>query len=241
LAFVLIALAVTANGAFVGAAEERIVVGNFSAAKPGATLPADWQPLTFKKVEKHTVYTLVNEGESPVVQAASETSASGLIRKIEIDPREYPIIEWRWKVSNVLEKADVRSKQGDDYPARIYITFAFDSSKVGFFDKAKYETARLIYGEYPPLAAIDYISESKTPVGTIVPNPYTHRTQMIVIESGAAKVGEWLTEQRNVYEDYRKAFGDEPPAISGVAIMTDTDNTGESATAWYGDIVFRKR
>jgi len=60
------------------------------------------------------------------------------------------------------------------------------------------------------------------------------------VESGVERVNQWVSEERNVYEDYKKAFGDEPPLISGVAIMTDTDNTGESATAYYGDIIFNK-
>ncbi len=64
---------------------------------------------------------------------------------------------------------------------------------------------------------------------------------MIVVESGSAKLNTWVAETRNVYEDYKRAFGEEPPMISGVAIMTDTDNTGESAEAFYGDIVFKKR
>jgi hypothetical protein len=63
---------------------------------------------------------------------------------------------------------------------------------------------------------------------------------MVVVRSGADDVGRWITEERNIVEDYRKAYGTEPPKISGVAIMTDTDNTKSSATAWYGDIVFRK-
>ena len=63
---------------------------------------------------------------------------------------------------------------------------------------------------------------------------------MIVVESGEAKLNQWVNEERNIYEDYKKAFGEEPPMISGFAIMTDTDNTGESATAYYGDIVFKK-
>ncbi len=63
---------------------------------------------------------------------------------------------------------------------------------------------------------------------------------MIVVESGGVKFDRWVNEERNIYEDYIKAFGEEPPLISGVAIMTDTDNTGESATAYYGDIQFAK-
>jgi hypothetical protein len=215
-------------------------VGKFSAASEGAALPDGWKPLTFKKIEKHTVYTVVKDGDTVAVKAVSEASASGLTREIKIDLREYPIVQWRWKVANVLQKGDVTKKEGDDYPARIYITFEYDSSKVGFFEKAKYEAVRLLYGQYPPLAAINYIWESKAPKGTVVSNPYADQVKMIVMESGPDRLNQWVSEERNLYEDYKKAFGEEPPLISGVAIMTDTDNTGESATAYYGDIVFRK-
>jgi len=217
-----------------------IEVGKFSAASPGGTLPPGWKPLTFKKIEKHTNYTLVKDDHTVVVKAVAEASASGLTREIKINPKEYPIVQWRWKITNILKKGDVHRKDGDDYPARIYITFEYDASKLGFFEKAKYQMVKLLYGEYPPLAAINYIWESKAPVGTMVPNPYTDRVMMFVLESGSAKLNQWVNEERNVYEDYKKAFGEEPPMISGVAIMTDTDNTGESATAYYGDISFKK-
>jgi hypothetical protein len=219
---------------------EMIEVGKFSAEKVTNGLPSGWKPLTFKKIERHTVYSLVKDGDTVVVKAVAESSASGLVREIKIDPKEYAIVEWRWRVSNILKKGDVHIKEGDDYPARIYVTFEYDPSRLGFFDKAKYEMIRLLYGQYPPIGAINYIWESRTPIGTMIPNPYTDRVMMFVVESGAEKRNQWVSEKRNVYEDYKKAFGQEPPMISGVAIMTDTDNTGESAVAYYGDILFRK-
>jgi hypothetical protein len=217
-----------------------IEVGKFSAAKAGDTPPPDWKPLTFKKIERHTTYKLVKDDGKVVIKAVAKASASGLTREIKIDPKEYPIVQWRWKVSNILKKGDVKRKDGDDYPARIYITFKYDPSKLSFAGKAKYETVKALYGQYPPHAAINYIWESKASKGTIVPNPYTDRVMMIVVESGEAKLNQWANEERNIYEDYKKAFKEEPPLISGVAIMTDTDNTGESATAFYGDILFKK-
>jgi hypothetical protein len=220
--------------------QAMIEVGKFSAATVGQELPDGWKPLTFKKIEKHTTYTLARDDHTVVVKAVAIASASGLTREIKINPKEYPIVQWRWKVMNILKKGDVYKKGGDDYPARIYITFEYDPSKLSFFEKSKYEAIRLLYGEYPPLAAINYIWESKAPVGTMVPNPYTDRVMMFVVESGAANVGQWVNEERNVYEDYKKAFKQEPPMISGVAIMTDADNTGETATAYYGDIIFKK-
>ncbi len=215
-------------------------VGKFSAASVGSVLPEGWKPLTFKKIEKQTVYQLVKDGGATVVKAVSEASASGLTREIKINLTEYPIVQWRWKIANVLTKGDVTRREGDDYPARLYVTFEYDAGKVGFFDKAKYEATRLLYGQYPPLGAINYIWESKAPKGTVASNPHVERVKMIVVESGAERLNQWVSEERNIYEDYKKAFGEEPPMISGIAIMTDTDNTGESATAFYGDIVFKK-
>jgi hypothetical protein len=187
-----------------------------------------------------TRYSLVKEGETVVVKAVSEASASGLIREMKIDPKEFPLLQWRWKVGNILKKGDVKTKEGDDYPARIYITFEYDPQKLNFLERTKYNAYRILYGRYPPLRAINYIWESTAPRGTAVPNPYTNRVKMIVVESGPEKVNQWVVEERNVFEDYRKAFDEEPPPISGVALMTDTDNTGETATAYYGDIYFRK-
>lgn len=218
-----------------------IEVGKFSDGMVGQAMPEGWKPLAFPKIPQHTHYNLVKDGERIVVKATSQASSSGLTREIQIDPKEYPIIQWQWNISNILKAGDVAKKEGDDYPARIYVTFQYDSQKVGLFGKAKYEAAKLIYGQYPPLGAINYIWESRAPVGTTVPNPFTDQVHMIVVESGSSKLHTWITEERNVYDDYRRAFGEEPPMISGVAIMTDTDNTGESAEAYYGDIVFKKR
>ncbi|MBX3325018.1 MAG: DUF3047 domain-containing protein [Nitrospira sp.] len=218
-----------------------IDVGPFSAAAPSGSWPDGWKPLTFPKIPQHTTYQLVKDGDRVAVKAVSQTSSSGYTKEVLIDPKEYPIIQWQWKVSNILKAGDVAKKTGDDYPARIYVTFQYDSTKVSLFGKAKYEATKLIYGRYPPLGALNYIWESRAPVGTAVPNPYTEQVHMIVVESGSAKLHTWMTEERNVYDDYKRAFGEEPPLISGIAIMTDTDNTGESAEAYYGDIVLKRR
>jgi hypothetical protein len=218
---------------------EHIDAGKFSSSSIGATLPDGWQPLTFSRINRYTDYFLAKEDGTVVVKAVSDQSASGLTRAISIAPMEYPFIQWRWKVNNVLQKGDVTSKEGDDYPARIYITFAFDPDKAGYLERVKHEAARLILGQDVPYRAISYIWGSNSPAGTMIANSYTDRVMMFVVEGGKEKLQQWVTERRNVYEDYKKAFDEEPPRISGVAIMTDTDNTGESAVAWYGDIVFR--
>jgi hypothetical protein len=223
-------------------AESRSVieVGPFSAEMAVNPLPAHWEPFTFKNIEHHTHYRLIEEDEQVVMKAVAEASASGLIRKIAIDPREYPIIQWRWKVANILKNGNVYQKEGDDFPARIYIVFGYDSGRLDFPEKIKFEMAKVLYGEYPPSAGINYIWSSNAPLGLVVPNPYTDRSMMVVVQSGKKDLNTWVDEERNIYEDYRNAFKAEPPMISGVAIMTDTDDTGESAIAYYGDIMFRK-
>jgi len=214
--------------------------GLFSSASAGNKLPAGWRPLTFSRIGRHTEYSLVEEDGTVVLKAVSKQSASGLTRALSIAPAEYPIIQWRWKVNNILQTGDVHSKDGDDYPARIYISFAFDPDKAGILERLEQEAARLIQGQHVPYRAISYIWGSNSPAGTMIANAYTKRVMMFVVEGGDEKLQQWVTERRNIYEDYRMAFGEEPAMISGVAIMTDTDNTRESAIAWYGDIVFRR-
>lgn len=230
----------TMSAAVVQAQGPTIVeVARFSVSKPGTSLPDGWKPLTFRKIPRLTTYELVEEGAQVVVKAMSDSSASGLTKEVRIDPKEFPIVWWRWKVDNLLQKSDATRKDGDDYPARLYITFEYDPEKVSFGKKLKYKAGQALFGDIP-IGAINYVWETKTPVGAILDNAYTDFVKMVVVESGPGRIGLWVDESRNIYEDYKKAFGEEPPMINGVAIMSDTDNTKEQATAYYGDILFMK-
>lgn len=211
-------------------------VGDFAGAPRGA-LPPDWRALTFPGIKAHTRYSVVADAEhGQVVRADATASASGLVRRVDVDPRKWPMLRWRWKADRLVERSDIATKAGDDYPARIYVSFAYDPSRVSFLERAWYAAARFIYGEYPPQSGLNYIWDGRVPAGTIVANAYTSRVRMIVVESGPAGLGRWLRYERNLLDDYAKAFGESAPAISGIAIMTDTDNTGESVTAWYGNV-----
>jgi hypothetical protein len=76
-------------------------------------------------------------------------------------------------------------------------------------------------------------------VGTVIEHPYTRRVRMLVVASGPGGVGKWQSLSRNVLDDFRRAFGEEPGDLTGVGVLTDTDNTGGSVEAWYGDIRLR--
>ncbi|MBL8385208.1 MAG: DUF3047 domain-containing protein [Burkholderiales bacterium] len=225
------------------AAQDVIEAGRFSAFRPGDALPPQWVPLTFRNIEARTRYSLAADAGVTVLKAESSRSASGLIRRFDdgsVALREYPILRWRWKVGGLVKGADIGSREGDDYPARVYVTFRYDPARAGIAMRAQYAIARSLYGEYPPHAGINYVWDGNAPAGTMRPNAYTARAMMFVVESGARRVGEWVEVERNVYEDYRRAFNEEPPPVSGIAVMTDTDQTGESVTAWYGDIELRR-
>jgi hypothetical protein len=170
-----------------------------------------------KEFHGRTLYAVVSEVNGGyVLRADSRASASGLFFKKDYSLRDYPILSWRWKVSNILEKGDETMKEGDDYAARVYVVFPH-----WFFPKTK---------------TLNYIWANKLPKGESIPNPFTGNAIMVAVESGKENVGRWVSARRNVYEDYRALFGGEPPKVGAIAIMTDTDNTGGTATAWYDDI-----
>jgi hypothetical protein len=217
-----------------------ISVGTFSSGTAGGNLPLDWNPWILKNIKRHSAYAMVQD-EGTVVKAVADGSASGLMRNIAIDPRQHPIVQWRWKVANNIEGADVSRKESNDSPARVYVAFAYDIHRVGLLERLKYEAAKRFYSHSLPLRAISYTWANKTPKEAVVPMPYTGWFSQIVLENAASPLNRWITEERDVYEDYRKAFGEDPTGVTGVAIMTNTDNMGGQATAWYGDIVFKER
>jgi Protein of unknown function (DUF3047) len=236
--FLMLAVGILADASI--ATEAVLEVGPFSQSHPGGTLPEGWHAQTFKKIDRHTKYELIKDGDLTVIKASADASASGLTKPIDLDLKDFPILEWRWKVSNLIAQGNPKTKAGDDYPARIYITFKYDPSRVSAWERAKYGMAKALHGDYPPHAGISYIWERKLPIGTILPNAYTDRLRMFVVESGESKLNLWQSYRRNVYDDYKQAFGEEPPKVSGIAIMTDTDNTCETATAFYGDVRLRQ-
>jgi hypothetical protein len=199
LAFLLFALS---------AVSESLVLGNFS----GGDL-SGWKPKVF---QGKTTYSLVTDGDRRVLKAESDKAASGLFKEVELDPRKYPVLRWSWKIERTIPNGNEKTKEGDDYAARVYVVFPRT-----LFWKTK---------------AINYIWANRLPKGESLPNAFTSNAMMVAVESGEGNAGTWVAEERNLYEDYRLLFGEDPPEIGAVALMTDTDNTGGKAVAYYGDI-----
>lgn len=177
---------------------------------------AGWQERSFRA---RTDYRLVQMEGNTVLQARSDASASGLYRQVEVDLTQTPVLHWSWKTDTLLQGNDERTRAGDDYPARIYVVFSCGA----FFWRTR---------------AINYVWSSHQPQDSQWPNAFTGNARMIAVSVGKHGLGEWQHVQRDVRADYRRLFGSDPGRVDAVAIMTDTDNTGQRATAWYGDIWF---
>ena len=218
--------------------KNQMVLGNFS--QQVKTLPESWMPLTFGSIEEYTSYTLVSDQDTKVIKAESNESASGLRKNISFNPKEYPYLSWRWKVNKAIPGTDVRSKSGDDYAARVYVMFKYDLKDLPEEEQSRISWYKFFNGELPPLATLNYIWANKMAVGNIVSSPYTNRVKMVILKNKDSALQEWHIEERNIYEDYKKAFGEEPKDVISIAIMTDTDNTNAMAETYFGDIVASK-
>lgn len=221
-------------------AGDVVPVARFSRRAEGEALPAHWEPMIVLPSKPLTRYKLVRRDGTVALQAVAEKSASGKVRRIRIDPARHPTVEWRWRVATLIPGADKRRASGEDSPARLILSFHGDPKKLDFEARTQLRFAKALSGQALPYATLMYVWSNSVPVGTVLENPHTSRVRMIVVESGAGSVGKWRSYRRNVVDDYRKAFGEEPWDVVAVGMMTDADNTGQSARSYYGDISFLK-
>ena len=176
-----------------------------------------------KSFSGHTQYRLVTESGTRVLEASSENSASGLYKKVDIDSKRYPFLHWRWKLAEGFSNRHEQSRKGDDFPARIYVI-----ASTGWFFWQK--------------QVLCYVWAQAQPPGHHWANPYTgEAVQMIAVRnSSTSQTGHWYDQQRNIYQDFQRYFGETVTHINSIAIMTDTDDTHKQATAYYGKIYFSR-
>lgn len=218
--------------------------GSLSAVQPfsltavGETAPSGWQPWILSRFLASTQYGIVDHEGERVLAAKANVSASGLLQPLAFAAEDYPFINWRWKVPQLIVGADNASRVGDDSPVRVIVAFDGDKSKLDFEDQAFDRTVKLFSGRDMPYATIQYIWENQLPPETVLENARTSRSKMLVVESGPGHLGQWLTFRRDMRVDFQRLFGEPPGAIIFVGIMTDTNATRTQATAYYGDIRF---
>jgi hypothetical protein len=217
-----------------------VEVARFSRLGAGADYLGGWEPFAVVKGNTPTRYQLVEQDGVVVMQAESAEGGSGLYRKIHVDPRRYPILEWRWRVPRDSGRGGLGGPSRESPPARLSIAFDGDPDKLDFDDRVKLRMAKALTVNGLPYASLLYVWQNARPVDSLYSSPYTERVRHIVVESGERHLDEWVTVRRNVLEDYRRAFGGEPGDIVAVGIMTDYGDNNAPRRAYYGDISFRQ-
>ncbi len=194
-----------------------------------------WRPLEFRSIERHTRYRTSREDGAAALVASSECSASALLLPLaDVDLAMTPRLRWRWKVVRPIESgANERAKQGDDFAARVYVSFAFVPERASLLEAARHRVGALLYGENLPGSAISYVWSRAAGEGEAWDNPFVASSKMVSL--GPGRPAEWRTAEVDVLADYRRLFGVSAPRALFVAIMTDTDNTCGRAEALYAD------
>lgn len=194
-----------------GAAPLTVTVGNFASGDKSG-----WEEQEFKGKVSYSVVKIGNGTHA--LEARSSGTASGLHKKISVDLEKTPYINWTWRVANTLKGVDETTKKGDDYPARIYVILS----------------GGLLFWK---TQALNYVwSSTERPADASWPNAYTSNVIMLAVDSGNSKVGAWVTHKRNLRADLKRYLGNDVKRVDAIAVMSDTDNSGQSVTADYGNI-----
>ena len=213
-------------------------IATFSGAALGEP-PAAWKFATLPR-KQPTKFAVVELGGAHVLKVEAEDSYGNLVHGMHAQLTERSVLSWRWRVDKLVEEADLKVKSGDDSPAKLCVFFAFDTAKLPLGERTRLSMAQSVTGQDVPGETLCYVWDNKLPVDTGITNAFTKRIRMIVLDSGAAKLGTWTTQRRDVVVDYQRLFGDESggkvPEVVGIAISADADNTHGHALAYFGDV-----
>ncbi len=219
--------------------QSAVEAGNLAAGVVSkvASAPAqvEWQHRTFPGKKAAQYRAAFIDGRS-VIASESDASASMLRQAVRVEPAQLSSLKFSWKVPALIADADLADAEKSDSPARIVLAFEGDRSRFSARDAMMSELALTLTGEPMPYAMLMYVWGSEARVDTVLRSKRTDRVRKLVVESGTAGLGQWLDYERDVRADFVKAFGEEPGALVGVGIMSDTDNTRGQARAWYGPI-----
>jgi len=196
-------------------AEDRVVIADFSTGADRSGIAVGWE--LKEKSGKADVSVVKDEGVAAVRLRSKNTSFS-LQKAVNVDLKRYPVLVWRWKVTTVPTGGDFRKSATDDQAAQLFVAFS----------KTK---------------AIVYIWDSTAPQGMMAnaAAPFFMSIKAVVVRSGTADLGKWITESRNVYDDYKKLFGEEPNAVGGMRLQINSQHTGTSAECYFADVAFTKQ
>lgn len=185
---------------------------------------------------KPTTYRATEWQGRPAIHAHSEAGNSTLRLPLRGDGPPPRRLAFSWFLPALNPAADLRDADADDAVVRVILSFDGDRSGWTARDHVLSELVQLITGEPMPDATLMYVWDHRYPVGTMISNPHTERIRMLVVQSGPQALGTWVAHERDIEADHRQVFGGAAPRLSGVGLMTDSNNTGATVSAWYGPL-----
>jgi hypothetical protein len=222
-------------------AADANLVAPFSPSRPGGPLPAGWREQGMPLHKAPQISLVADEGVT-VLRVHAVDAAGAALHPVGADPNAGPRLSWRWKIDHVVEKANLEERSGDDFAARVYVFFDVPIAELTLPQRLKLRLARAVSGDDVPSAGICYVWDNRHPVGTVSGNPYGARIHTFVLESGNGFAGLWRNETRDLAADFRTAFGAKAvPRVTGIAVGNDSDQTGDTVTAWFGDVKLEAR
>ena len=218
------------------AAAAALLTGCGTALKPvtpPSPFEAEWHEVRLPG-KRVTAYHWEHFDGRRALAARSESSASMMRRKLLVSPSPLGKLNFSWQVLELIDGSDVSTVETEDAPARVLLEFGGDVSTLPMRTRMLYELTHTLSGEVPPYATLMYVWDRSAPIGSVIVNPRTDRIRKIVVDSGPDGLKRWRDHTRDMAEDFRRAFGEEPGPLLAVAVMTDSDNTKSKARAWYG-------
>lgn len=212
----------------------------FSKLNPGQAMPKDFRRVAYPNIRLNQFALVLDEGKTVLKVDSANSAGSIAVPVALLGGQTSNTLQWRWKVDRMLEKADMDEVLADDHSARLYVFFDVPLESLSLADRTKIRLARSISGVEVPSAALCYVWDNKHRVGYTAWSPLTRQLRKVVLQSGPSAIGQWRTESRDVAADFKAAFGFDAPAITGISVGNDTDNTDDRMTSWFGDVSFKK-
>jgi hypothetical protein len=215
-----------------------LCAGCASRIDPMPSAVAEWRavPLPGKR---ETTYTRCEYEGRAAWHARSQAAASLWRRRVNAIVTPDTQAEFSWWVAGTIAGADLSRAELSDSPVRVGFAFDGDISRLSMRNRMQFQLVETLTGEAPPFAMLMYVWDNHAEVGSVLPSTRSDRLQKIVLEQGEANLRQWRHYRRNLFGDFQRAFGEPPGPLVGMALMTDTDNTGGSAEVWYGDVVLK--
>jgi hypothetical protein len=217
----LLALTLVTSGPLSAADPPTLTVEDWSRQPEGKTgIPDGWKGQSWGSPKYD--FRVVTQAGRKVLQVKSNNDSSTVSKELKVDVKSLPILTWSWQAVTLPKGGDARKSATDDQAAQLYVTFPRFPSQV---------RSRII----------SYIWDTTAPAGAVFTSEKTGLVTYVVVRSGPAELGQWLTESRNVLEDYQKIYGEAPgEEVGAISISIDSNDTRSTAEAFFGEIMFRK-